>query len=97
MHISPCSHIYIFFFAGEFSNYFSYKISSIRSFLDDLAESKKSDHTELEGSFLPLHGEICYLDRLSPVSVGKGTEIILASPAKSCCLDPLPTPLMKKF
>ena len=78
--------------AEEFSDFFSSKISSIRSFLDDLAESRNSDHSELEASFLSLHGESYYLDRLSPVSVGTVTEIILASPAKSCCLDPLPTP-----
>jgi hypothetical protein len=83
--------------AEEFNDYFSSKISSIRSFLDNLAESRKSDHTELEAFFLSLHGESCYLDRLSPVSVGTVTEIILATPVKSCCLDPLPTPLMKKF
>jgi hypothetical protein len=73
--------------AEEFSDYFSSKIS----------ESRKSDHTDLEAFFLSLHGESCYLDRLSPVSVGTVTEIILATPVKSCCLDPLPTPLMKKF
>lgn len=83
--------------AEDFSDYFSSKISSIRSFLDGLAESRMSDYAELEASFLSLYDESCYLDRLSPVSVGAVTEIILSSPAKSCCLDPLPTPLLKKF
>jgi hypothetical protein len=32
-----------------------------------------------------------------PVSVRTVTMITLASPAKSCCLDPLPTPLLKNF
>lgn len=81
----------------EFSDYFSSKKESIRSFLDSSAESRKSDHADLESSFLSLHDERCYLDRLSPVSVRTVTEIILASPAKSCCLEPLPTPLLKKF
>jgi hypothetical protein len=35
-------------------------------------------------------GEKGYFDRLVPVSVRTVTEIILASPAKSCYLDPLP-------
>jgi hypothetical protein len=58
---------------------------------------RKSDHADLVASFLSLHGEQFHLDRLVPVSVKSVTEIILASPAKSCCLDPLPTPLLKKF
>jgi hypothetical protein len=62
-----------------------------------VAESRKSDHSDLEASFLSLHGEQCHLDRLVPVSVKSVTEIILAFPAKSCGLDPLPTPLLKKF
>jgi hypothetical protein len=61
------------------------------------AESRKSDHADLEASFLSLHGEQCHLDRLVTVSVKSVTEIILAYSAKSCCLDPLPTPLLKKF
>lgn len=35
-------------------------------------------------------GEKGNFDRLLPVSVRTVTEIILASPAKSCYLDPLP-------
>ena len=83
--------------ADDFSDYFSSKIASIRSLLDSSAESRNPTHSNLEESFLSLHGDSCCLDRLSAVSVQLVTNLILSSPAKSCCLDPLPTPLLKKF
>jgi hypothetical protein len=35
------------------------------------------------------------LDRLMPVAAEFVKNLILSSPAKSCCLDPFPTPLLK--
>ena len=83
--------------AEEFSVYFSTKIADIRSSLDSLAKSRNSDSAVEEESFLSLYGESCCLDRLLPVTAEFVINLILSSPAKSCCLDPLPTPLLKKF
>ena len=83
--------------AEEFSIYFSTKIADIRSSLDYLAKSMNSDIAVEEESFLSLYGESCCLDRLLPVTTDFVINLILSSPAKSCCLDPLPTPLLKRF
>jgi hypothetical protein len=83
--------------AEEFSVYFSTKIADIRSSLDSLAKSRNSDSAVEEESFLSLYGESCCLDRLLPVTPDFVINLILSSLAKSCCLDPLPTLLLKKF
>ena len=62
-----------------------------------MAKSRNSDSAVEEESFLSLYGESCCLDRLLPVTAEFVINLILSSPAKSCCLDPLPTPLLKRF
>ena len=62
-----------------------------------MAKSRNSDSAFEEECFLSLYGESCCLDRLLPVTAEFVINLILSSPAKSCCLDPLPTPLLKRF
>ena len=79
----------------DLSEFFSSKISTIRSNLDRAAESTSSHTLQHEQSFLQLHEENDLL-KFRSVSTAEVTKLIESSPSKSCSLDPLPTQLLKK-
>ena len=75
--------------ATEFGDYFSTKVSKIRLSHDEAAE--RCDLSGLDATFDGVHGECCRLNRFAPVTREVITSLIKSSPAKTCCLDPLPT------
>ena len=81
--------------ATEFGDYFSTKVSKIRLSHDEAAE--RCDLSGLDATFDGVHGECCRLNRFAPVTREVITSLIKSSPAKTCCLDPLSTSLLKNF
>ena len=69
----------------QFSNFFVNKISRIREKLDLECTSKPS-FNECPTS------KLSFFQNVSPSEV---RDIIISSPSKSCCLDPLPTSILK--
>lgn len=74
--------------ANEFADYFDSKIQKIRS---NLNSSKK---TELSVK-LEEHCDSRF-EKFREMLEDKVRELIMQSPAKSCSMDPIPTPLLKK-
>ena len=70
--------------ADRFGTFFIDKVSNIRRDLDSADAAPPS--------FEPFYG--VPMNVFKPVSTDEVEKIILSSPPKSCCLDPIPTPLL---
>ena len=75
--------------AERFSDFFTKKIESIRSALDNgfVCKQQPDDLTLPSG---------CLLSEFRPATNGEVRKLLMSSPAKSCDLDPFPTWLLKK-
>lgn len=73
---------------NEFSEFFSEKIMRIRAAI--------GDHGQHETESAPIKDPISSLDCWQPVTQVEVGKIIMASPTKSCSLDPIPTNLLKQ-
>ena len=82
--------------ANAFSSFYSDKVDAIK---DDLIGSRaRIDPTSVIGSvhFLDTRTDSDLLTEFSIVSIEEVHRVIVASPTKSCGLDPIPTGILKK-
>ena len=75
--------------AYKFNQFFITKITDIRS--DLLEQDTQSSDTQPENHWIPNA-----LMKFRPLSCEDALKIVLASPAKTCDVDPIPTELLKK-
>ena len=75
--------------ADKFNEFFITKITNIRS--DLLEQDTQSSDTQPENHLIPNA-----LAKFRPLSCEDVSKIVLASPAKTCDADPIPTELLKK-
>ena len=69
---------------GLFGTYFRNKVKTIRDSLNSITETPV--HKQFEGD--------CQFKMFRPVTETEVKNIIKSSPPKTCCLDPIPTPLL---
>ena len=72
----------------QFSQYFVKKITDIRHNLNSSASTRQYSNYEIQSK--------CNLSQFKPIQEEDLKKIIINSPTKSCCLDPIPTSLLKK-
>ena len=72
--------------ADEFASFFTEKVCKIQKELNQLSSAAVNDS----------QCEHAHLSTLKPATVEEITKIISTSPNKSCCLDPIPTFLLKQ-
>jgi hypothetical protein len=83
--------------ADNFGEFFSSKVSKIRAAIDAAAKRSEVEmNNVVPHQFLSSHGENGVLCVFVPVSDEMVKNFIMASPTKSCRLDPVPTFLLKK-
>ena len=81
---------------NDFNVYYVSKVKAIREGLDAMiASGDVTAHTSETSSFVSSHGDAACLRVFDPVNADQIKSIIIASPTKSCELDPLPTSLLK--
>jgi len=78
--------------ADHIANYFKDKIAKIRTYLEDIQKTFNED-LEPEVKLVP---DDAHSTTFSPATEEEVRKIIMASASKSCCLDPIPTYLLKK-
>jgi hypothetical protein len=74
--------------ANKFASFFSDKITSIVRELSPLASSNNSEHDKLSSSFT--------FTKFTLPTIEEVRKTVIKSPTKSCCMDPLPTWLLKE-
>ncbi|XP_046640308.1 uncharacterized protein LOC124323850 [Daphnia pulicaria] len=90
-------HSYEQVLADNFGEFFSSKVSKIRAAIDAAAKRSEVEmNNVVPHQFLSSHGENAVLCVFVPVSDEMVKNFIMASPTKSCRLDPVPTFLLKK-
>ena len=83
--------------AADFSSFFQSKVDKLRGSLLNDSEAVVPDPFSSDTPFSTYHTQEAQLMEFRPVSPGELLGIIDSSPVKSCCLDPIPTHLLKKI
>jgi hypothetical protein len=82
--------------ATELANSFDSKVSGIRSSLDSAADDAGLPAIQLHIPFPIAESSLRLVDSRQ-LTTDDVRKLISPSPNKSCCLDPIPTVLLKRF
>jgi hypothetical protein len=78
--------------ADRIATFFQDKITKIRDYLEDNQKTFDMD----QGPEMMLVSDSAHMTLFDPATEEEVKKIIMASASKSCCLDPIPTHLLKK-